>query len=59
MSTSLKSSPAHFLDSKATEAVEAITLSGILSKLFAVKARESIDAATAGDKSDAAFTWGM
>jgi hypothetical protein len=36
-----------------------ITLDAILAVLFAVKLRESLDAATSGDKSDAALTWGM
>lgn len=36
-----------------------ITLYTILAALFAVELRESLDAATSGDKSDAAYTWGM
>jgi hypothetical protein len=36
-----------------------ITLYSILAVLFAVKFRESLDAATSGDKSDGALTWGM
>jgi len=59
MSTSLKSSPSHFLDNTATESFDAVTVSAILAKLFSVKARESIDLATSGDKSDAAFAWGL
>jgi len=38
---------------------EGITLSSILAVLFAVKLRESLDAETSGDRSDAAWTWGL
>jgi hypothetical protein len=31
----------------------------IIETLFAVNLREQLDANTAGDKSDAAYTWGM
>ena len=36
-----------------------LTLAGIIATLFAVNLREKLDAETAGDKSDAAYTWGM
>lgn len=36
-----------------------ITLHSIVAVLFAVKLRESLDAKIAGDKSDAAWTWGL
>jgi hypothetical protein len=35
------------------------TLASLIATLFAVNLRESLDAATGGDKSDAAFTWGL
>ena len=59
MSTTLKAHSADFLNSKSVAPNEAMTVSAFLAKLFAVKARESIDQATAGDKSDAAWTWGL
>ncbi|SDY97696.1 hypothetical protein SAMN04515617_1399 [Collimonas sp. OK242] len=36
-----------------------LSVASLIAVLFAVNVRESLDAATAGDKSDAAFTWGM
>jgi hypothetical protein len=36
-----------------------LTLETVIATLFALKLRESLDAATGGDKSDAAWTWGM
>lgn len=36
-----------------------LTLATIIDAIFAPALREKIDAATAGDKSDAAYTWGM
>lgn len=35
------------------------SLAFIIETLFAVKLREQLDADTSGDKSDAAYTWGM
>lgn len=35
------------------------TLERIVAALFAVELREALDKDTAGDKSDAAYTWGM
>jgi hypothetical protein len=35
------------------------SIHNILAMLFAVELREALDAATSGDKSDAAYTWGM
>jgi len=37
----------------------AFSLTKLLSVLFAVELRESLDAKTAGDKSDGAYTWGL
>ncbi|MDB5764720.1 MAG: hypothetical protein JWQ21_3715 [Herminiimonas sp.] len=34
-------------------------LSSFIAMLFAVKLRDSLDAATSGDKSDAAWSWGL
>lgn len=34
-------------------------LGAFVDALFAVKLREELDAKTSGDKSDAAYTWGM
>ena len=36
-----------------------LSLAMIIDAIFAPALREKIDAATAGDKSDAAYTWGM
>lgn len=36
-----------------------LSLAIIIDAIFAPALREKIDAATAGDKSDAAYTWGM
>lgn len=36
-----------------------LSLATIVATLFAVNLREKLDAQTGGDKSDAAFTWGM
>ena len=36
-----------------------LSVASFIAALFAVNLRESLDAATGGDKSDAAFTWGM
>jgi hypothetical protein len=36
-----------------------MTLASVIATLFAINLRESLDAATGGDKSDAAFRWGL
>ena len=36
-----------------------LTLAAIVAAVFMVKLRESLDAATGGDKSDAAFAYGL
>jgi hypothetical protein len=36
-----------------------LTLTAVIASLFSVKLREKLDAETAGDKSDAAYHWGM
>lgn len=38
---------------------EPLSLALIIDAIFAPALREKIDAATGGDKSDAAYTWGM
>jgi hypothetical protein len=38
---------------------EPFSLASFIAALFAVELREELDAKTGGDKSDAAFTWGM
>ena len=35
------------------------TLAAVIAAVFMVNLRESLDAATGGDKSDAAFTYGL
>jgi hypothetical protein len=55
MKTSL---PCDHLDNTSTSS-SSVTLSAIVASLFAVKMRDLLDSATSGDKSDAAFTWGM
>ena len=35
------------------------TIAAFIDALFAVKLREELDAKTGGDKSDAAYTWGL
>jgi hypothetical protein len=37
----------------------AFSLERLVAMLFAVELRESLDKDTAGDKSDAAYTWGL
>ena len=37
----------------------AFTLERLLAVLFAVELREALDKDTGGDKSDAAYTWGL
>lgn len=37
----------------------AFSLERIIAVLFAVELREALDKDTAGDKSDAAYTWGL
>jgi hypothetical protein len=44
-------------ETKSTKAP--LTLAGVIATLFAVNLREKLDAQTGGDKSDAAYTWGM
>jgi hypothetical protein len=36
-----------------------LTLAGLVAAFFMVDLREKLDAQTAGDKTDAAYTWGM
>jgi hypothetical protein len=36
-----------------------LTFKSVIAALFAVNLREKLDAATGGDKSDAAFAWGL
>jgi hypothetical protein len=36
-----------------------LTLAAVIASLFSVTLREKLDAETAGDKSDAAYHWGM
>jgi len=38
---------------------EPFTLIGLIETLFSIKLREQLDADTKGDKSDAAYHWGM
>ncbi len=59
MSTTLKANSADFLGNQSAAPTVAVTLATVLATLFAVKARESIDQATSGDKSDAAWIWGL
>lgn len=35
------------------------TIHSFIAILFAIKLREALDAATSGDKSDAAWVWGL
>jgi len=59
MSTTMKTSlPCDHLDNISVPS-SSVTLSAIVASLFAVKIRDLLDAGTSGDKSDAAFTWGM
>lgn len=59
MSTTMKTSlPCDHLDNTSTSS-SSVTLSAIVASLFAVKMRDLLDSATSGDKSDAAFIWGM
>jgi hypothetical protein len=42
-----------------TAPAQPFSLAFIIETLFAVNLREKLDADTAGDKSDASYTWGM
>jgi len=59
MSTSTISLSSRAASPRNTPERTGFTLAAIVDFLFAVKLRESLDAATSGDKSDAAMTWGM
>ena len=45
--------------SQAKSTKASLTLASVIAALFAIKLREKLDADTSGDKSDAAYTWGM
>jgi hypothetical protein len=55
--TTATRNPSFFQAEKAQKAP--LTLAAIVAAVFMVKLRESLDAATGGDKSDAAFAYGL